>query len=162
VVHAEYNDYIAGLSPQKNGTIVLDDYKPNHLTYSSNTASDQFAVFSEIWYGPDKGWQAYLDGEPVDHIRVNYLLRGMKIPPGQHKVEFKFEPAVYSRGKTISFISSLLILLGLIGVIAKSYPKWKEEMLTASVPVKKEPIAPTKSSKAKKSQKQKPKSRKKK
>lgn len=162
VVHQEFNDYIAGLSPQKNGTIELDDYKPNHLTYTSNTASDQLAVFSEVWYGPDKGWQAYIDGEPVDHIRVNYLLRGMKIPPGQHKVEFKFEPAVYSRGKTISFISSLLILLGLVGVIAKSYPKWKEEMLTASVPVKKEPITPTKSSKANKSQKSKTKSRKKK
>ncbi len=161
-VHAEYNDYIAGLSPQKNGTIVLDDYQPNHLTYTSNTASDQFAVFSEIWYGPNKGWQAYLDGEPVDHIRVNYLLRGMKIPPGQHKIEFKFEPAVYSRGKTISFISSLIILLGLLGVIARSYPKWKEEMLAASVPVKKQPITPTKSTKATKSVKSKSKSKKKK
>lgn len=162
IVHQEFSNYIADISPQKNGTIVLDEYQPNHLTYTSNTASEQFAVFSEIWYGPGKGWKAYIDGEPVEHVRVNYILRGMKIPPGQHKIEFKFEPAVYSRGKTISFISSLLILLGLIGVAAKNYPKWRKEILTASVPVKKKPISPTPSSKAKKPAKARHKKKKKK
>ena len=119
-------------------------------------------MFSEIWYGPNKGWKAYVDGELVEHIRVNYILRGMKIPAGQHKIEFKFEPAVYTRGKTISFISSLFILLGLIGVAAKNYPTWKKELLTASVPEKKKPISPTQSTKAKKTEKPKPRKKKKK
>jgi hypothetical protein len=115
VVHEEFADYLAGFDPQKGGTIELVDYKPNHLTYRSEAGSEQFAVFSEIWYGPDKGWQAYLDGEPVDHIRVNYLLRGMRVPAGQHTVEFRFEPKTYETGRRISQASSLLILLLLIG-----------------------------------------------
>lgn len=153
VVHQEFNDYIAGLSPQKNGTIVLDEYQPNQLSYTSNTASEQFAVFSEIWYGPNKGWQAYIDGEAVDHVRVNYILRGMKVPAGQHKIEFKFDPKVYSRGRTISFISSLLILLGLLGVIVKAYPDWKEELIQAPIAIEKKPISPTKSTASVKSPK---------
>ena len=153
IVHQEFSDYVAGLSLQKNGSIVLDEYQPNHLTYTSNTASDQLAVFSEIWYGPKKGWQAYIDGEAVDHIRTNYILRGMKIPAGQHKIEFKFQPKVYAKGRTISFISSILILLGLLGVIVRSYPSWKEDLLTTPSPIVKKPIPPTKSTKKGKSSK---------
>lgn len=117
IVHKEFSDYLAGLNIQKNGTISLKEYKPNHLTYSSNTSSDQLAVFSEVWYGPDKGWNAYIDGNAVDHIRVNYVLRGLKVPSGQHTIEFKFEPKTYSIGSTLSLICSLVLLLGLLGYI---------------------------------------------
>ncbi len=74
-------------------------------------------MFSEIWYGPDKGWQATIDGEPVDHIRANYALRAMKIPPGQHEIEFVFNPKTFYLGKTISTISSSIILLAFLGAI---------------------------------------------
>jgi len=92
-------------------------YKPDDLNYTSNANSEQLAVFSEIWYGPNKGWQAYIDGTPAEHIRVNYALRAMKIPAGQHQIAFKFEPATFYTGETISLIASLLILLSLLGLI---------------------------------------------
>jgi len=69
------------------------------------------AVFSEVWYGPDKGWNAYIDGNKVDHIRANYVLRAMKIPAGNHEIKFVFEPASYETGSLISLISSALLLL---------------------------------------------------
>lgn len=115
IVHQEFSDYISGFTPQGNGTIRLTGYEPDVLTYEFNSSTDEFAVFSEVWYGPNKGWQAYIDDQPVDHIRVNYLLRGMKIPAGQHKIVFKFEPQAFYTGKTISLISSLLIVVGLVG-----------------------------------------------
>ncbi len=70
-------------------------------------------MFSEIYYGD--GWQAYLNGAPVVHQQVNYVLRGMQIPPGSNTIEFKFEPEVVQEGSIISLTSSiaLLILLGL-------------------------------------------------
>lgn len=77
VVHTEFKDYVANLTPSKNGAITLKSYHPNKLVYESNTEGEQFAVFSEVWYGPNKGWEAYIDGKPVDHIRTNYLLRGL-------------------------------------------------------------------------------------
>ena len=87
------------------------------MSYTANTTSEQLAIFSEVWYGPNKGWKAYIDGQPTDHIRANYILRAMRIPAGQHKIEFKFEPDAYYTGVTISMISSLLILLSFIGLL---------------------------------------------
>ncbi len=117
IVHKEYSDYVSGLQASGNGSVTLTEYKPNHLSYTSNSTAEELAVFSEVWYGPDKGWNAYIDGNLVDHIRVNYILRALKIPAGQHKIEFKFEPASYYRGEMITLILSILLLLGLIYVL---------------------------------------------
>ncbi|MGZ4037071.1 MAG: YfhO family protein, partial [Bacteroidia bacterium] len=57
-----------------------------------------------------KGWNAYVDGQLSPHICVNYVLRGMPVPAGQHKIEFKFEPAVYKTGNTISMAGSVLVI----------------------------------------------------
>ena len=94
-------------------TIALVDYKVTSLTYNSKTETAQFAVFSEIFY--KEGWNAYIDGELVPHYRVNYVLRGMKIPAGIHNIEFKFEPKVIQQGKTVSLISYALLLLISVG-----------------------------------------------
>ena len=127
VVNKEFTDYLSGLNIQKNGAIQLTGYKPDHLTYSSNSSSDQLAVFSEAWYGPNKGWQAYIDGNPTDHIRVNYILRAMKVPSGQHTIEFKFEPKSFRIGEALSLISSLLIVLGFLGFVGYHlYQRYKE------------------------------------
>lgn len=92
-----------------SASIKLISYEPNYLTYESNASSDQMAVFSEVYY--DKGWKAFVDGQEVPHFRVNYILRAMKVPAGQHKIEFKFDPEIYSTGKIIGIISSILLLL---------------------------------------------------
>lgn len=117
IVHQEYKDYLAGFDPDGTGTVQLDRYEPNDLSYSFNSNSEQFVVFSEIWYGPGKGWQAYIDGQAVDHIRVNYLLRGLRVPAGSHTIRFEFAPSTYQAGVTISFISSALLLLALVGYV---------------------------------------------
>ncbi len=94
-----------------NGTIKLLNYKPNDLVYESNSADEGFAVFSEIYY--PKGWNAYIDGQLKPHANVNYVLRGLNIPAGKHKIEFKFEPQTYKTASTIAMIGSLLVLLTL-------------------------------------------------
>jgi hypothetical protein len=111
VVHKEFEDYVKGLNLAKEGDIVLTSYAPNRLVYKSDSKSDQFAVFSEIWYGPDKGWKAYVDGKEVEHIRVNYVLRGMKTPAGKHEIVFEFHPSKYYIGEKISLASSIILLI---------------------------------------------------
>ena len=105
-----------GLSKQYSkdslATIKLTNYKPNDLKYVSNNKNEGIAVFSEMYY--KDGWNAYIDGKLTDHFKVNYALRALKIPSGNHKIEFKFEPQVIKTGSTISLISSFLVL-GLIG-----------------------------------------------
>jgi hypothetical protein len=93
--------------------IKLTDYELNHLTYEAKVTTDQFAVFSEIYY--KDGWNAYLDETLVPHYRVNYVLRGMEVPAGEHTIEFKFEPQVIQTGSTISLISYVFLLIIPIG-----------------------------------------------
>ena len=131
VIHQEFQEYIKGFTPQKEGVIRLTEYRPNRLTYQSTAPTEQLAVFSEIWYGPGKGWQAYIDGQPVEHIRANYVLRAMRIPAGTHQVEFVFAPESFQTGKLISLVSSSIVLLGFLGLIGfygyRSYQKWQRE-----------------------------------
>jgi hypothetical protein len=93
----------------KEGTIKLTSYQPNNLVYESNSPKEQFAVFSEIYY--PKGWNAYIDGKVSPHVAVNYVLRGMEIPAGKHKIEFKFEPQTYKTGNLIAMIGSILLII---------------------------------------------------
>ena len=94
-----------------NGSIkYIHDEDPRIVKYEFDAAKDQFVVFSEVWYKGNKDWKAYIDGEYVDHIRVNYVLRGMNIPAGKHNIEFKFEPKTYYTGEIISLIGSILLL----------------------------------------------------
>lgn len=121
LIHEEFESAVSGLDPTPNGSISLTAYAPDELTFNSNTTSEQLAVFSDVWYGPNKGWQAYIDGEEAEHIRANYLLRAMRIPAGQHTIEFKFRPKSYTRGELIALICSLLILAGLGYVLFRAY-----------------------------------------
>ena len=115
IVHQEFVAQLAlqNIATDSTATIELVAYQPNHLTYEASTDSPQLAVFSEVYY-PD-GWNAYINGTPADYIRVNYVLRGMKIPPGNNKIEFKFEPTVVARGSTIALVSSILLGLVILG-----------------------------------------------
>ena len=93
-------------------SIQLVDYKPNHLKYKSDNTNNGVAVFSEMYY--QNGWKATIDGKEAPIYRVNYVLRGLKVPAGKHTIEFKFEPEVVKTGSTIALMSSIGMLL-LIG-----------------------------------------------
>jgi uncharacterized membrane protein YfhO len=90
------------------------------MEYEANCSRPQFAVFSEIYY--PKGWNAYIDGKKVAYVNTNYVLRGLSIPAGKHKVEFIFEPASVTSGRNIMFIASILIVISLIGGL---FMAWK-------------------------------------
>jgi hypothetical protein len=95
------------------------------LVYQSNTSVDQFAVFSEIWYGPDKGWKVTIDDVPSEHIRANYLLRALIVPSGTHLIEFRFDPDSVKIGRQITRWSSLLLVLVLLSsIVYTGYSNW--------------------------------------
>ena len=93
--------------------IRLKEFKPNHLTYTTSNSNDGLAVFSEMYYPHD--WQAYIDGKKAYHFKVNYVLRAMIIPKGNHTVEFRFEPKVIETGGKITLASSIIMILMIIG-----------------------------------------------
>jgi hypothetical protein len=95
--------------------IRLVSYAPDTMRYEYANSSASLAVFSEVYYA--HGWNAYVDGQAVPHKRVNYLLRGLELPAGEHKVEFRFEPATYIGGEKISLAFNLA-LLAVVGFAA--------------------------------------------
>ncbi|MBO7566027.1 MAG: YfhO family protein [Bacteroidales bacterium] len=120
----KFEDYMAKLPKDQiyaedSSAIVLTEYKPNHITYEARAFRDRLAVFSEIYY--PKGWQAYIDGQPAEHINADYILRAMVIPQGDHRIEFKFDPASVRVGKIIAAVASSLILLALLAFVVMYY-----------------------------------------
>ena len=107
------------------GTIKVVEYKPNYIKYKSDNKKDGLAVFSEIYY--KNGWNAYIDGELTTHFPVDYVLRAMEVPGGQHTIEFKFEPQVVKTGSIITLASSIGMLLLLIGGVYFERKKAKTE-----------------------------------
>jgi hypothetical protein len=96
-----------------SGAVIrLVNYDNDALTYESNAAAGQFAVFSEVYY--DRGWKAYIDGKETPIVKTNYVLRGLSVPAGSHKIEFRFEPRSYILGSRITTISQLAVLLLLL------------------------------------------------
>ena len=94
------------------GVIELKEYRPNSLRDDYTlTGGSAVAVFSEIYY--DKGWQAYLDGEPCDSFRADYLLRAMVLPEGTHTVEWRFRAPNWNLTSAITLICSILIIFAL-------------------------------------------------
>jgi len=97
--------------------ISLVDNHNDTIDYKFSARTNQFAVFSEIYY--DKGWDAYIDGQKADYVRVDYILRGMSIPAGDHTIQFRFEPHSYWMGDKLSnwfSILGYLLLLTALGV----------------------------------------------
>lgn len=111
VVNREFEGLLDSFKPRNEigSSIELTSYKANEMVYRSNSSTEQLAVFSEMYY--EKGWKAYVDGELTPHFRVNYVLRAMRIPPGQHEIVFRFEPGVIGTGNRITLISYALLLL---------------------------------------------------
>ena len=82
------------------------------MTFQAKKSQNGLAVFADIYY--PYGWKAYVDGKETPIIKANYLLRAVKVPAGEHKIEFKFHPETFYKYDRIAGITSLL-LIGLCG-----------------------------------------------
>ena len=114
----EEKDKIASLSNISVDTaahIKLLQNNNDEVAYTASTKKDQLAVFSEIYY--PLGWKAYIDDKETPIVKVNYVLRAVVVPAGDHKIKFELKPASVVNSKQASSLASLLIwiLLGYVG-----------------------------------------------
>ena len=103
--------------------IVLTSKKTNQLIYNSQSSSEQFAVFSEMYY--PKGWTAKINGVPASIYNVNYVLRGLLLPAGTNQIEFVFSPPVVALGTLLRWISAFLFLGMVSSIVYFDYQKQK-------------------------------------
>lgn len=129
LVDKRFDSLITGFTPSADSSATIrlvENSDPDQLTYDYNASSEQLVVFSEIYYQP--GWNAYIDNKLAAHLRVNYVLRAMRVPAGKHSIVFRFEPEHYKQSERIALFGSWIFvafLLGLIGLYVKEELKKK-------------------------------------
>ena len=93
----------------------------SHITYEFESLSDQLIVFSEIYY--PSGWEVYVDDTKSEYFDVNYILRGMILPSGVHKIDFYFSPSIVKTGINIRILT-IIITFSLIVYMVYKNNKW--------------------------------------
>ena len=95
------------------------------VSYSFHAASNQFVVFSEVYY--PRGWKAFIDGKESAIAKVNYVLRGLAVPAGKHSIDFRFEPASYQNGLLVTRIATTISFLFIAAGLWWEWHKRKKE-----------------------------------
>ncbi len=123
IVDNSFSKYV--VQPQRDSVsaIKMTKFDNDAIEYEADCNGPQFAVFSEIYY--PVGWNAYIDDKKVDYVNTNYILRGLSLPAGKHRVKFIFEPPSVKKGNSIMFIASILVGLILVGGLFMAWRKSK-------------------------------------
>ena len=122
IVNEADQSYLAGFNfnHDANASITFDTYKPNFVSYKFNSSKEELVVFSEIFYRGNEDWISTIDGKSADHFRVNYVLRAMRVPAGEHIIEFEFKPASYYTGEKFSQAGSAILLILMLLYVFRS------------------------------------------
>jgi uncharacterized membrane protein YfhO len=128
VLQKSFRDKISGATNwSAEGSIKLDKNDNDLVEYSSSSNEEQFAVFSEVFY--DAGWKAFIDEKQVPILKVNYVLRGLQVPAGSHKIIFKFEPDDYFLGRKLTTVFTIALLLLFAAAI---FFEWRNRRIAAT------------------------------
>jgi len=99
--------------PEKDRVDILE-YEPSRVNIDVSCKKEAFLLLSDTYY---PGWKAYIDNKEAKIYRANYFLRAVKVPQGEHLVEFIYDPLSFRIGAFISIIA----LLSLIIYLLKTY-----------------------------------------
>jgi hypothetical protein len=89
----------------------LVNYEPNRLAIETVADKRAALVVSEPHY---PGWEATIDGQSAPILTANYLLRGVIVPEGKHRVEMRYTAPSARRGAIISVLTLLALTIGAI------------------------------------------------
>ena len=113
VADATFRDVLGtATAPAPGDTIYETTYAPNRLDYKARSARGGVAVFSEVYF--PWGWKATIDGKDAPIGRVNYVLRALRVPAGEHDVTFTFDPESLRVTNALG-VSSVIVIYILCG-----------------------------------------------
>jgi hypothetical protein len=98
-------------------SIVVAEKKSDYIRYDVSSDDTGLIIFSEIFY--PKGWKAYINDQEVTIERFNYILRGLEVPKGKHRLEFVFDPTIVKLSSNISLFSTLGFVFIILVMILK-------------------------------------------
>jgi hypothetical protein len=130
IVQQSFAALVKAPQPDSTSSIRLTKFDNDAIEYSANCQGPQFAVFSEVYY--PYGWNAYIDGQKTEYTRADYILRGLSLPQGTHSIRFVFEPSSYKNGIAISYISSYLVAIFILGGLFMTWYTKRKKQTTVS------------------------------
>ena len=77
-------------------------YSPQRVELTARGDGNAILVLADTYY---PGWRAFLDGAPTKLYRANYVVRAIELPPGEHRVEFIFDPISFKVGAVVSALA---------------------------------------------------------
>ena len=98
-------------------SIVVAEKKSDYIRYDVSSDDTGLIIFSEIFY--PKGWKAYINDQEVTMERFNYILRGLEVPKGKHKLELVFDPTIVKLSSNISLFSTIGFMFIILVMILK-------------------------------------------
>lgn len=90
-----------------SGQVEKMEYSPNRVTIKTSQNEEGFLVLLDTYF---PGWKVEVDGKPEHIYRANYFYRGVRLAPGNHHVEFSYEPVGLKKGVIISGVTFILLL----------------------------------------------------
>lgn len=105
-------------------SIRLTHHDNRRMHYSYDSPKARFVVFSEVYY--PKGWVATIDGQPVEIVQTNFVLRGLVVPAGKHVIRFEYTPTAIAQSEMLASIGSGLFVLAVLGMLGYSWVQRKK------------------------------------
>jgi len=105
------------IKASENNKVIVESTGIHDIKLKASVAAPALMVLSEIYY--PAGWNAYIDGAKTKIFKTNYILRSIFLQPGEHDIEFKFEPNSFKLGLFISLITFLIMIVALIISVRK-------------------------------------------
>jgi hypothetical protein len=91
---------------QNPGEVKFASYTPKDIVFNATATSPSILLLNDRF---DPDWKVTVDGKPETLLRCNYIMRGVFLQPGSHKVEFRFVQPMRT-----FYVSLSAIILGLV------------------------------------------------
>ncbi len=98
-------------APDSTAQATLVKYSLHEIVVETQSSSPQILVLSDNYY--PIGWHAYVDGQPAQTLLANYAFRGVEVPAGKHRIEWRYASTAYTMGLFIS-LGALAVIVGML------------------------------------------------
>ncbi len=95
----------SGNTNENTGKVEFTSYAPKDIVLRAEAPKATVLLLNDRY---DPNWKVAVDGKTATLLRCNYLMRGVFLTPGLHRVEFQFKPPMH-----LFYVSLLAVVLGL-------------------------------------------------
>lgn len=110
-------DFKKGVSEDAGGRAEVTKHEANRVEVKAASGAPSILVLGENHF---PGWRAYIDGRAAETLRVDYNLRGVALPAGEHMVEFVYRPKSVLYGLLVSLLTLAALLVWAAGLVPGS------------------------------------------